>query len=256
MRSYKIKQARLTKQVPGWAMIHDQDIVNVCGIHAALVDRDRSCCVEQCPIIVSEFSLPAILHRPLPFRLKEGTPHRYLCLGHNLRYIDTLRKPMAASAVSEAINNNNSKKEKGDNNKSGARRQRPREAKGQSSQQEDEGEGVSSTGDNGTREVDDKDEDEGDENTSENGDKKKENRKRERRGEPASNEADDKVCTIYIVVAYLWIFVIFIYIFYLFVYLGVLGLVGFCCLHVIWCSIMFHLLFIHTTSSHLSNISL
>ena len=200
MRSYKIKQARLTKQVPGWAMIHDQDIVNVCGIHAALVDRDRSCCVEQCPIIVSEFSLPAILHRPLPFRLKEGTPHRYLCLGHNLRYIDTLRKPMAASAVSEAINNNNSKKEKGDNNKSGARRQRPREAKGQSNQQEDEGDGesVSSTGDNGTREVDDKDEDDGDENTSENGDKKKENRKRERRGEPATNEADDKVCTIYI----------------------------------------------------------
>jgi hypothetical protein len=109
LRSYKIKQARLAKQVPGWS--NDQDIYT----HAALVDRDRSCCVDQCPIIVSEFSLPAILHRPLPFRLKEGTPHRFLCLGHNLRYIDTLRKPMTASAVSETINKDSKdKKEKAD----------------------------------------------------------------------------------------------------------------------------------------------
>lgn len=113
LRTYKIKQARLTTQTP--LKSNDQN-VNVCDYHAELVDRDRSCCVEGCPIVTSEFSLPAVLHRPLPFRLKEDTPHRFLCLGHNLRYIDTLRKPMAASAVSEAIKKEEEAKSKQDNN--------------------------------------------------------------------------------------------------------------------------------------------
>lgn len=77
--------------------------MEVCEGHAAQVDRDRSCCVEGCPIVVSDFQLPSVLHRPLPFRLKEDTPHRFVCLGHNLRYVDTLRKPMAASAITEAM---------------------------------------------------------------------------------------------------------------------------------------------------------
>lgn len=214
MRSYKIKQARLTSQVPGWT--NAQDIVNVCETHAAMVDRDRSCCVDQCPIIVSEFSLPTILHRPLPFRLKEGTPHRYLCLGHNLRYIDTLRKPMAASAVSDAINNSHSsskkredvdtprskattseasssssssKKEKKDGG-SARKQQKSKELKEEEGDGGEGGEGSSAVEKEEEESNDDKsEEDEGDEEEekseeSESGEKKKEARRREKRKVP------------------------------------------------------------------------
>lgn len=210
MRSSKIKQARLTKQVSEWSS--DKDIYNVCENHTAIVDRDRSCCVEQCPIIVSEFSLPGILHRPLPFRLKEGTPHRYLCLGHNLRYIDTLRKPMSASAISEAINNSSKK----DKETRSSRRQKAKEAKYHHSDEreaeEDEGDGggdgssvdheEGGRGDDNNEGDDKYEEEEGEEDKSEgseNGEKKKESKKRERRKkqESATNEDTpiDKVCT-------------------------------------------------------------
>lgn len=212
MRSYKIKQARLNRQIPGWTN-NNKDIVNVCEHHAEIVDRDRSCCVDQCPIIVSDFSLPAILHRPLPFRLKEGTPHRFLCLGHNLRYIDTLRKPMAASAVSEAINNN-SKKDKGrggDRSRGGTQKgkepadeqqqqQQPQPQQQQQQQGEDDGEGseVSIGGDGESTNGDDNNEEEGkNSEESEDGD-------RRRRKQDPNEDTVDKV--LFVVWLYLALF--------------------------------------------------
>lgn len=195
MRSEQIKQARLTRQVPGWSP--DQKIVNVCETHAALVDRDRSCCVDQCPIVVSEFSLPAILHRPLPFRLKEGTPHRYLCLGHNLRYIDTLRKPMAASAVSDVINNNNTTK------RERVRRPTLKAKEEQKQKEEEEDEGANSEG--SKDEGEDEESNQGDEDN-ENGDKEDEksdedtemvdtnDKKPKEKKKVESEEDSDKVC--------------------------------------------------------------